>query len=65
MHYEEGEKDAVSVGGRGDASEPYASARTARRCTSKRQWSQLGSGEIRAYLGNPQSQKVTFGNSCH
>ena len=42
MHYEEGEKDAVSVGGEGDASEPYASARTARRCTSKRQWSQLG-----------------------
>ena len=21
-------------------------------------------GEIRAYLGSPQSQKVTFGNSC-
>ena len=34
-----------------------------------RYWHPLGGraidlGEIRAYLGRPQSQKVTFGNSC-
>ena len=23
-----------------------------------------GGGDIRAYLGSPQSRKVTFGNSC-